>query len=402
MKKITFTLLFLLTYSFTFSQVTNGTFDTNIDGWVSQNNATISYEATDGATANGSIKFIATSNNNSGVKTSPNITVSEAGNYILKFKIKGTAGTQVKGDIFQGSFSGGTTYTIQQNDVWEEYTTTFNNLTTDPFNIRILGRTPNATYLADDVEILKTTTQNTYISNGDFETGTLDDWSASGADVSLSSGTGNSSTTAAVLTFDQDITGNNFLDNTEYDFGETVSPSEISIDFDVNTNNTNIEIQVVFKTFDAAGATLETAVTGVKKASTANAWETLSFNKPITTPFNKLQVRLKIKDSSPAATGNTIAFDNVTSEFSYVVLNTETNKILKNVSVYPNPSNGFIYIKSNTNLTSLQIFNLIGKKVLETNFVNNRINLSNLKKGIYLLKLSDENNKTKTQKLIIN
>ncbi|QTD38518.1 T9SS type A sorting domain-containing protein [Polaribacter batillariae] len=403
MKKITLSAFFLFLSTIGFSQVVNGTFDTDINGWVSQNSGTISHEASEGATANGSLKIIATSLQNSGAKIDPNITLTQAGNYLLKFKVKGTKDSQIRGDVFQGSFFGGAVYTIKATDVWEEYVTTFNGLTTDPLNLRIIARTGNATYLIDDVELLETTTEDMFVTNGDFETGSLDGWTNNGADVSLTSGTGNGSTTAAVLTFTQDITTFNFLDNDEYDFGQTVNPSSISISFDAKSNNTAIELQVVFRTLDASGAVLETANTGKKTVTVADTWETITFNKPITKPFHKIQVRLKINESSTAFTGDTVTFDNVSSQFSHVVLGVEDNKFATDVSVYPNPSNGIVNIKTKAQLSSVQLFNLIGKKVFEINKFNNQsLNFSQFSKGMYLLRLIDENNNTKTQKLIIN
>ena len=402
MQKTTFLLLLFVPF-LALGQITNGTFDTTIDGWVSQNSATISHDATTGADANGSLKIVAASANNSGAKIDPSAAPPSAGNYILTFKVKGTADTEIRGDVFQGSFIGGTAYKIKATDVWEEYTTTFNNLTADNANIRIISRTADATFHIDDVKFLQTATEDSYVSNSDFETGTLDNWTADGPDVSLSSAAGNSSATAAVLTFDQDISGNNFLTNTEYDFGETVSPSEVSVSLDIKSNNTNMEIQVVFITFDAAGTQVELATTGKKSPATADTWETISFNKTITASFNKIQVRLKIKDSSTANSGDTVAFDNVISSFSYPVLNVEKNTIFNKVTVYPNPTNGTIHIKTKDKLQKLQLFNIIGRKVFETtNLTNNQVNFSHVNAGAYILRLIDSNNNTKSQKLIIN
>lgn len=72
-------------------------------------------------------------------------------------------------------------------------------------------------------------------------------------------------------------------------------------------------------------------------------------------------------------------------------------------SIYPNPTNSVVNIFSENKITKLQLFNIVGKKVLETkNLQNNTINVSHLNAGVYLLRLQDDNNKTKTQKLIIN
>ena len=49
---------------------------------------------------------------------------------------------------------------------------------------------------------------------------------------------------------------------------------------------------------------------------------------------------------------------------------------------------------------SIEIYSLLGQKVLTSNSKN--INVSNLSKGIYMVRIEDENNAVATQKLIIN
>ena len=107
-------------------------------------------------------------------------------------------------------------------------------------------------------------------------------------------------------------------------------------------------------------------------------------------------------DGNTASVGD-LQIDSITfKETSTLSVN---NEILFNgLSIYPNPSNGLVNIQTTTKLSKVQLFNLIGKKVFETQNLNtnmNTINVTSLNKGIYLLRLQDENNKTKTQKLII-
>jgi len=80
----------------------------------------------------------------------------------------------------------------------------------------------------------------------------------------------------------------------------------------------------------------------------------------------------------------------------------------KELSIHPNPTeHGFFNIKNNTQqtLSQVSIYDLTGKKVLNANINNsdldNRINLSGINSGIYLVKISDDNNNSITKKLII-
>jgi len=71
-------------------------------------------------------------------------------------------------------------------------------------------------------------------------------------------------------------------------------------------------------------------------------------------------------------------------------------------NVFPNPTNiGFVNIttKSNTAIKVL-VFDIVGKQVVSTTIDNNVLNLTNLKTGIYILKL-DQNTTSTAKKLVI-
>ena len=70
--------------------------------------------------------------------------------------------------------------------------------------------------------------------------------------------------------------------------------------------------------------------------------------------------------------------------------------------VYPNPSNtGFVTIKSNQmGAVQAQVFDMLGKQMINTTLVNERLEVSSLNAGIYIVKLT-QNDKTTTKKLIL-
>ncbi|MDP5106468.1 MAG: T9SS type A sorting domain-containing protein [Polaribacter sp.] len=71
------------------------------------------------------------------------------------------------------------------------------------------------------------------------------------------------------------------------------------------------------------------------------------------------------------------------------------------ISVYPNPAKNFIQITSNENITGVEMFNLIGKKVLSaSSLTNDRIDTSKLSKGVYILKVTS-NDLVGSRKVII-
>ena len=77
--------------------------------------------------------------------------------------------------------------------------------------------------------------------------------------------------------------------------------------------------------------------------------------------------------------------------------------IIEGLTIYPNPTNsGKIYISTKSSLDKkVEIFNVLGKKVLETVITSKEVNVSNLTAGVYIIKIK-EGEATATRKLIIN
>src|SRR5690606_21093095 len=73
-----------------------------------------------------------------------------------------------------------------------------------------------------------------------------------------------------------------------------------------------------------------------------------------------------------------------------------------NFSIYPNPtSTGYVNITStNADAMSVAVFDVLGKQVINTTINNNRLDVSSLNTGLYVVKIS-QNNATITKKLII-
>ncbi|KIA94157.1 MULTISPECIES: T9SS type A sorting domain-containing protein [unclassified Flavobacterium] len=76
--------------------------------------------------------------------------------------------------------------------------------------------------------------------------------------------------------------------------------------------------------------------------------------------------------------------------------------VIEGLSLYPNPvSNGKVYISSKNDLEKeITIFDVLGKKVLQTQISSKELNVSNLSPGVYIIKINEEN-ATATRKLIV-
>ena len=75
---------------------------------------------------------------------------------------------------------------------------------------------------------------------------------------------------------------------------------------------------------------------------------------------------------------------------------------LNELSIYPNPVDTELNVRTNKVISGIQIYNILGKEVLnfsETSIINNGINVSELANGAYLIRISLDNS-TKTFKFI--
>ncbi|MDO7170925.1 T9SS type A sorting domain-containing protein [Mariniflexile sp. AS56] len=96
--------------------------------------------------------------------------------------------------------------------------------------------------------------------------------------------------------------------------------------------------------------------------------------------------------------GTQLGFSQSTANVSSIQQNIE------DLSIYPNPvSNGktFIYITSKLNLNKkIDFYDVLGKLVFSTVLTGKELNISDLSKGVYVLRITEGNYK-ETRKLVI-
>jgi hypothetical protein len=77
---------------------------------------------------------------------------------------------------------------------------------------------------------------------------------------------------------------------------------------------------------------------------------------------------------------------------------------IEGLTIYPNPvSNNkpFIYITSKNNLSkTVDVFNVLGKRIFSVALIGKELNISMLSTGVYILKIT-ENKVSETRKLVI-
>ncbi len=83
------------------------------------------------------------------------------------------------------------------------------------------------------------------------------------------------------------------------------------------------------------------------------------------------------------------------------IISSALNEINEKISIYPNPSNGKLFISTSEAIKSIQVTNIIGKEIYSNNnFNDNSIDLINFNNGVYFINLSTEK-VTITKKIIL-
>ena len=98
----------------------------------------------------------------------------------------------------------------------------------------------------------------------------------------------------------------------------------------------------------------------------------------------------------------TFTFDNIQENHNILVdfenILSVNDASISDIKVYPNPSSAYIYVEGNEKIKSLQLYNLAGQKLDETN--KDILDISKLTSGLYLLKVQTKDNHISTHKII--
>jgi len=88
--------------------------------------------------------------------------------------------------------------------------------------------------------------------------------------------------------------------------------------------------------------------------------------------------------------------------WSFLTLSVDTKILNENkFQVYPVPANDILTIKSTQSIEQVAVFNLQGQRLLNQNKNTNKINISNLNNGVYIIKIQTENGLNITKKFIV-
>ena len=121
-----------------------------------------------------------------------------------------------------------------------------------------------------------------------------------------------------------------------------------------------------------------------KSNATTNNFTTTTFSFTATTSKVIIYVRAPLAVDSD----NEVFYDNL--ELRAVVAASVKDVFADNISMYPNPANNFINISTPEEISSVEVYNIVGKRVLSIkNLKNNQVDISNLSSGMYMLRLTN-------------
>lgn len=128
-----------------------------------------------------------------------------------------------------------------------------------------------------------------------------------------------------------------------------------------------------------------------------------NINLPFDDANNDGYVSFKIKTKPNLVVGNTFSnsaniyfdynFPIVTNNYTTTVQNTlglQENDFINNISVYPNPVKNILNFKTEDNISKIEVYDIAGRILSSNSISENKINLSDLKTGNYILKLYTE------------
>ena len=179
--------------------------------------------------------------------------------------------------------------------------------------------------------------------------------------------------------------------------GGTAAPSYVSTDYAINT-----AIFIVVK-YDLSTNTASLFVNPAIGSTEGTATAT---NGTGTTaaPTQIGAIAIRQGGNATAGTGN-VEIDELRLGATWSSVTSSSLSVAQNqiegLKIYPNPvTNGTFYINTNADSTKeVVVYDVLGKQVIKTSTAN-AVNVSNLKGGVYIVKITEDGN-TATRKLVI-
>lgn len=153
--------------------------------------------------------------------------------------------------------------------------------------------------------------------------------------------------------------------------------------------------------------TFETSEQVVTASTTSTTNQTYDFSIPSTALSGETRMRVSMKYNAAPSVCETFAYGEVEDYILNIggVVSSKKNDIennLEEISLFPNPiEEGFLFIKGIQNKnSSFRVINFLGQTVMNSKLSENKINVTNLTDGMYILKLTTDQ-KTVSKRFVV-
>ena len=295
--------------------------------------------------------------------------------------------------------------------------------------IRVKGNPDPGAYFSIDNFTIVGAVESTYDESGitknpSFEdiTGSLGNWvEAGGSNITrgISTTEFSEGVQSAEFTFQENVTSNPpmLYSNNIYTLTDlNDNTAEITMTWDMKATDvtTNVQVSPRWRMTKSSGGQ---RVTYPSLSNATTEWASYSTTKPLsntcagaTDPvegtncfdlesYTDLEVGIAAKGGSA---GVVLYIDNIVTTITASSLGIEEINLqdTASISLFPNPANDFITVKSSSEIVSMKAVNMLGQIVIIQTGNSNNLNISTLSPGLYVLKLIDSKG-LKTQKQFI-
>lgn len=382
----------------TFSQdelIVNQSFDADATSWtaVNHDNTASGWEATINHSAeesSGSYKLSETSGSNAHIKHTQKTVaemkaVGNGGDYVFSFWVYGAQGNRIKVQFANGpennvqaTFSENTaswddTITLIQADNTWQLVSTVLTLSDGWVTPKIFNVKDNTTTYIDDISLKRAVSEMP--ASGDLSVG----WYPNNATSSIDNNTG-------IHTLNMD---NNNPQLKSWDYSIDADVNKV-LTIELKNNSINDGLTIMHAKSDGSGTRYVTA------AITTSDENVKTYEIDMANPLWSgiiYPLTLYVRKSNGSG-GYTNADNNGDVEFHSITIS-ETAKnsdhYLPKISIYPNPAESYFVVENAVINDNLEIYNVVGKLIKSQTIhsANEKINLEELNRGVYFVRIND-------------
>ncbi|MGJ8683006.1 MAG: T9SS type A sorting domain-containing protein [Nonlabens sp.] len=181
---------------------------------------------------------------------------------------------------------------------------------------------------------------------------------------------------------------------TQYTFSVEMRSEAAGTPVEMYILNTEIADEVGINTNGGSDAVVDGFLNYTNTA--LDTWETATFSFTASDTFAVVYLR----SLNTTGGADEVFFDNFSLTASTASIDDFS---IANVKMYPNPASDVLTIETTNgmNIATVEVFDILGKEIMNTPLQNNTLNVSELTQGLYLVKMTSDEGTSISQKLVI-